>query len=584
MKDTENGVAEFSKVLTKQLGKLTGLLAAQVFLRSVGEGWRESARIGTLDVDQEQLEQELGSFDPNAGGSVQPLGNAEGWRATYAAQGPYADLFVVMFLKEMPPAQLQSVLVQAEQRIGWLLVRAEKEVANQAREATLSVDLGAEILIDAGRAPNRLILSDQWIARLERALSPDSVSVCRVDNYKPHLTSVSGGGRVSQASVSSEAIELLAAEAVEARAALIIDKDAADILHEEAMTKIGAAQALCIPVYEGDHCRAVALLVWGDPTDKLPDLVTADLIGKVLGESLTVQMRSHPSLFRRVRNWCFNLGRLIFGRRLVKLKLAAVFIAAVLIGASLVPTIHRPAFAARVEARDRLVIAAPFDGFLAAAPKQLGDEVDPGAELIRMEDSDLRLERSKLVAEAEQTKNAIQNARAQRDMARVRDYSARLQQNKVQTALIDEQLSRATVRATRAGLVVEGDASKRVGGRVRLGETLLQIATIDSLAILALVDEDWVADLPDGAKGTLLLAAYPDDPIHVTLRRVTSEAEQSDGRNAFVAWSSFDARPDIALMDGMRGIVRFDAGSTTILGRYGRGLKRWFKRGLWRWS
>lgn len=286
----------------------------------------------------------------------------------------------------------------------------------------------------------------------------------------------------------------------------------------------------------------------------------------------------------RGRAWAGGLVRRIFGRRALKLKLAGASIAAVLILAALSPTHHRPAFTARIEARDRLVIAAPFDGFLAEAPVQLGDTVRPRQVLIRMEDSDLRLESSRLAAEAEQLQTAAQNARAKRQMAEAHNLDARLAQNGVEADLTAGQLERALVRAARDGLIVAGDAPKRVGGRVRLGETLPELASTDSLAVQALIDEDWVADLPPGAQGTLLLAAWPDHPMPLRLTRITSQTEPSEGVNAFVAWLDFDARPDIPLVDGMRGIVRIEAGPTSALGRYGRGIGRWVQRSLWRWN
>ena len=44
-------------------------------------------------------------------------------------------------------------------------------------DLALSVDLGAAILLEASQAHTRAELADQWIARIESALTPDLVAV-----------------------------------------------------------------------------------------------------------------------------------------------------------------------------------------------------------------------------------------------------------------------------------------------------------------------------------------------------------------------------------------------------------------------
>ena len=80
------------------------------------------------------------------------------------------------------------------------------------------------------------------------------------------------------------------------------------------------------------------------------------------------------------------------------------------------------------------------------------------------------------------------------------------------------------------------------------------------------------------------MAAYPDQPIPVTLTQITADAQNRGGINAFGAWARFDAPPDLPLLEGMRGIVRFDAGADSMLGVYTRGLRQWLRKTIWRWE
>ena len=580
--------AGFARAFARHLGSLKGIVGGQAIAcawQDAAEGeapeWRELARLGRIDTAG--AEAELAEFDPAAGGTVRPVeGGQGGWFASYSSAGPGVHLLVRLALGPLQPAELQAVLSQVEQRMGWLLVEAARATERQQRSLVLSTEASAAILLGASEAANRTALADQWIARLERALAVDLIGVCWLVGHRPQLGSISGGGVIQQPGRQRSAIEALAGATVEARSASIFKATEGRI--GQALHELGAAQAVCLPVYEGDPCRAVMVLLWRDADAEIPDENASDLISRVLGEALTIQSRAHPALALRLRNWLLATGTALFGARALKLKLALLVIALALVIGALIPSRHSPAFAARIEARDRLLVAAPFDGFLAESPVQLGDRVSAGAVLMRMEDNDLRLEGSRLAAEAEQLANAVQTARAGRDTAAVRDLDARLGQNRVQTALVESQLARASVTAARAALVIGGDAARRVGGRVRLGESLIELATVHSLAVQVFIDEDWVAALPESAEGELLLSAWPDRPIPVTLERITSEAQQVEGSNAFVGWMRFDLPGDLPLMDGMRGIVRVDAGATSLLGRYGRGVGRWVSRTLWRWN
>ena len=358
MQSTQRDSADLGQALARHLGKLNGLIGCQAILRHEGGGWREVARLGRIASDG--LEAELAGFDPQAGGTVRPLEGGKGWRAGYACAGPSVELFVALTLGEMPAAELQTRLTQIEHRIGWLLVEAERSVARSAQDAVLSTRIGAELLIEAAEAASRAQLADQWIARLERALTPDLVAVCWVAGHAPKLAAISGGGLATQPSRQRSALEQLAETAVEARGALILDAGDGP---EEALAVLDAGRAMALPVYDGDPCRAAVVLLWRDPAAVLPDAEAAGLVARVLGEALTIQGRAHPALLRRFGNWLSGLARAVFGRRALKLKLALLLLAAGLLAAALTPSQHRPAFDARIEARDRQVIAAPFDGF-----------------------------------------------------------------------------------------------------------------------------------------------------------------------------------------------------------------------------
>lgn len=594
----------FQKALAHHLAGVRGLKGINAFLRD-GEMWREAARLGK--TQPERVEPTLDAFDPTGGGAVEAIeGTDLGWSASYMLGGPGLDMVVLLRLDGLSPADLQTQLSLIESKVGWLMLAALSDRTEAISDVALGAEIGSQVLLDAARAGGRRQLADQWIARLERALSPDLIAVAWVRGGKPKLLALSGGGMVERNSEARSQIEALADHAIRARGPQIIAPDAApdpdmpdaeeadlpdpaeQSAREDALARVellGGERGLSMPIYNGDEAEAVVIAVWSVGSAAGPlNLEAADLVAQVLGESLTIQARAHPSILRRLGNWASVGIRGVFGLTAWKIKIFLVVSALLALGLSLWPTRFEPNFTARIEAQERRVVSAPFDGFLAEAPFQLGDVIAPGELIVGMEDSDLVLQTAQIKSELDEIDAEVQTARSQRDTARVQSLEAQRRQVTVQLDLAERQLDLARFVATETAAVVGGDAWRRVGGRVRLGESLLELASPDTFRLLVFVDEDWVADLEAGNSGTLLLTAYPNAPIPVTLHGITTDPQMLDGVNTFSAWMDFAGPPDVALLDGMRGVVRIDGGETTMLAAYSRGTLRWLRRTIWRWG
>jgi hypothetical protein len=106
---------------------------------------------------------------------------------------------------------------------------------------------------------------------------------------------------------------------------------------------------------------------------------------------------------------------------------------------------------------------------------------------------------------------------------------------------------------------VAGDHSQSIGGAVRRGDTLFELAPLDNWRVVLDVEEAQVADVQPNQTGHLVVAAMPWQPLDFTVSRVTPVARVDDGRSVFrveaeLAGSSPRLRP------GMQGIGRIEAG------------------------
>lgn len=121
----------------------------------------------------------------------------------------------------------------------------------------------------------------------------------------------------------------------------------------------------------------------------------------------------------------------------------------------------------------------------------------------------------------------------------------------------------------------------------------------DGVSIIGLVPAAWEGEdfvtAADGLSGQeltnmidLMLSAWPERLLRVRLVQISADARAEEGRYGFRSRLEFaelppeDLRP--AMLEGMRGVVRLEAGRSSLLAGYTRGIRRWLQGALWRLS
>jgi len=99
--------------------------------------------------------------------------------------------------------------------------------------------------------------------------------------------------------------------------------------------------------------------------------------------------------------------------------------------------------------------------------------------------------------------------------------------------LLDEQLSRAAVKAPFDGIVVKGDLSQSLGAGVKRGDVLFEITPLESYRVIVDVDEREIADVVTGQKGILVLSSIASESFAFTVANVTSVTTAKEGHNYF---------------------------------------------------
>ncbi|MCK6374590.1 MAG: HlyD family efflux transporter periplasmic adaptor subunit [Zoogloea sp.] len=272
----------------------------------------------------------------------------------------------------------------------------------------------------------------------------------------------------------------------------------------------------------------------------------------------------------------------LFGPRHAAFKLGSLAGLAVLLFALFATGDFRISGDATLEGRVRRLIVAPFDGFVASAQARAGQVVKEGDTLATLDDRELQLEASRWSSQQNQYNQQANDAEAQRNLAQIQIARAQSQQAEAQRRLSESMMAKAQVRAPFAGLIVSGDLSQQLGGAVRKGQSLFEIAPLDAYRIVLQVAESDIAHLRLGQRGELVLTALPDQTIPFKVTLITAVAHAEGGRNLFRVEAAPEAEvPN--LRPGMAGIGKVSVGEERLVWIWSRRFIEWSRLQLWSW-
>ncbi len=233
-----------------------------------------------------------------------------------------------------------------------------------------------------------------------------------------------------------------------------------------------------------------------------------------------------------------------------------------------------------LKGRTQRVIVAPVDGFIANASARAGDVVRSGQIIARLDDRALKLEELKRASEYDRAMKEYREAMAELDSAKVAVRRAQLDRATAELQLAQENLQRSGIVAPIDGIIVSGDLSQSIGAPTRLGDTLFEIAPLDEYRVELQVDERDIGQLRAGQPGRVVLTGAPDEPLSLTIERITPVSIARDGHNYFEVEARLERMP-AALRPGMQGVGKIDAGRRQLLWIWTHRARDWFVQQLW---
>lgn len=312
------------------------------------------------------------------------------------------------------------------------------------------------------------------------------------------------------------------------------------------------------------------------------DLELCEATGQLLGSIFAMKQREARGLVERARLAIHRGGTMLFGPRHPGLKLVALTLVLVAAVLAIATIDYRVSSKVSIEGAVQRAVVAPFQGYVAEAKVRAGETVRQGQVLARLDDRDLRLERARWAAEAEQMAGRYRQAAAASDRASMTIAGAQEEQSRAQLALVEERISRATLAAPFDGVVVIGDLSQLLGSPVEQGKVLFEVAPLDAYRVILNVDERDIAEVKVGQRGELALSGMPYERLLFTVRNVTPVSTAQDGRNYFRVEAQLDSA-SVRLRPGMEGVGKVEVGERKLLWAWTHSFVEWLQLALWRW-
>lgn len=494
-------------------------------------------------------------------------------------------LFGVVAVEARGAAEQQRAVMQLLQwGAGWLEFLVQREASAVTGRLVSLVEV-----IAAGLEQHRFAAAASSAAtELARALAASRVSIGFVKGGRARVRALSHSARFASNTTLVRAMEAAMDEALDQRVAIVHPGTAKDGPHvvraHEALAASPGSGSVCTVPFGDERGLYGAVCVERDGAGGFdgPSVELCEAVASLAGPILESKRLEDRWLAVKALDSVCGLLKRLLGPGHVKLKLGAVMLAGLVAFLALATGAHRVSAPAVVESTVQRVVAAPRDGYLAAAGVRAGDVVREGQLMASLDIEELDLERRKLASEREQLLKEHREAFASHDRAQARILKARLRQVDARLELLDAQRERSRMTAPFDGVVVSGDLSQSLGAAVERGEALFQVAPLNAPRIVVEVDERDVAALAPGQTGVLRLTAFAGDALPIAVEQITPMSTTEDGRN----WFRVEARleqPEDALRPGMQGVARIQVGERRLAWIWTHEMVDWLRMQLWRW-
>lgn len=440
----------------------------------------------------------------------------------------------------------------------WALRQHYAAAVDESRTVATMIELVAHVqaATDANAACQRMADSIRTLLGADLVY----VGMCRNGSTDCKLTSISGGGIIDPFSDETRLIESVLQESqLRSAGGTWPVRDAANrhaLLSHQQLSEHWQNCTVVTSPLQSETGTAIGAILLKFAAPNAPQIASAERFLRAASGSLSSCM----ALLQKLADSRWLKLAMSFRKQLTRsrLELAGWVIGAITV-ALLVPLDYAVHGSSELQPVQRRFVAAPFNGPLLKCHVEPGDIVEQGQLLATLDGREIRWELAEVQAnlhKATKERNTHMSSRQFGEAAIALHEIQRLQQR---SELLTHRDTSLEIRSPANGVVVSGDHREAEGVPLEMGQTLFEIAPLDTMVVEVCIPEEDIRHIRTGMAVRVQLDAVPEDSFEAVIRCIHPRAELRDGENVFVAEADVVNTSGL-LRPGMRGSSRISTG------------------------
>ena len=234
----------------------------------------------------------------------------------------------------------------------------------------------------------------------------------------------------------------------------------------------------------------------------------------------------------------------------------------------------------RVVGAELKMISCPRDGVLERLLAHPGDRVIQGQVLAELDSREYQLQRLEYEAEIASTKALADQARAQEKPGDVRILNIRVRRIQADLDLVMLFIEQSKIRASKTGIILEGDLRTMIGARLSVGDPMFEIASPDTVMVEIQIPERQVLDARSCKSVLFASSARPQEKIPLSDIVIAPSSVMIEGKHVFTARTiAFESPERIA--PGMSGFVLLELESKPVWWLLSHRILDWMRLKFW---
>lgn len=227
-------------------------------------------------------------------------------------------------------------------------------------------------------------------------------------------------------------------------------------------------------------------------------------------------------------------------------------------------------------------VRATTAGILRSIDVEPGQAVTAGQLLARLDEAPAGARVAELRAQAAQARGQAAEAERERDPLARRLADLRRDAAMARLTAAEREGGGTALVAPVDGYVLTPALASMQGSYLDAGEVFCHVSPLDTVKVEAAVQETEIDDVRPGQRLRIKVLGFPDRQFKGRVTEVSWQGEpRKAGAPSVFLVRGWVANPGPRLRSGMTGRARVDVSGATLLGRWGRGLYRAIRLGLW---